>query len=108
MRAVVQRVTSAAVTVDDRIVGEIHRGLLVFVGVERGDGSADVDYIAHKIHDLRLFEDPTKASRHLNRSVADVNGGVLVVSQFTLAADCRKGRPASFDDAGVPGVARSP
>ena len=105
MRAVVQRVTSAAVTVDDRIVGEIDRGLLVFVGVERGDGPADVDYIAHKIHDLRLFEDPAEASRHLNRSVADVNGGVLVVSQFTLAADCRKGRRPSFDDAELPAIA---
>jgi len=105
MRAVVQRVTSAAVTVDDRIVGEIDRGLLVFVGVERGDGPADVDYIAHKIHDLRVFEDPIETSRHLNRSVADVNGGVLVVSQFTLAADCRKGRRPSFDEAEVPAIA---
>jgi D-tyrosyl-tRNA(Tyr) deacylase len=105
VRAVVQRVTSAAVTVDDRIVGEIDRGLLVFVGVERGDGPADVDYITQKIHDLRVFEDPIEASRHLNRSVADVNGGVLVVSQFTLAADCRKGRRPSFDDAEVPAIA---
>jgi len=105
MRAVVQRVTSAAVTVDDRIVGEIDRGLLVFVGVERGDGPNDVEYIANKIHDLRVFEDRTEASRHLNRSVADVNGAVLVVSQFTLAADCRKGRRPSFDDAELPAIA---
>ena len=105
MMAVVQRVTSAAVTVDDRIVGQIERGLLVFVGVERGDGPADVDYIAHKIRDLRVFEDPTESSRHLNRSVADVSGGVLVVSQFTLAADCRKGRRPSFDDAELPAIA---
>ena len=106
MRAVVQRVTSAVVTVDDRVVGDIEHGLLVFVGVERGDGPADVDYIAHKIHDLRVFEDPTEASRHLNRSVSDVNGSVLVVSQFTLAADCRKGRRPSFDDAAAPPIAR--
>jgi D-tyrosyl-tRNA(Tyr) deacylase len=105
MRAVVQRVTSAAVTVDDRVVGEIEHGLLVFVGVERGDGPADVTYIAHKIHDLRVFEDPTDGGRHLNRSVADVNGSVLVVSQFTLAADCRKGRRPSFDGAELPAIA---
>jgi D-aminoacyl-tRNA deacylase len=105
MRAVVQRVTSAAVTVDDRIVGQIEHGLLVFVGVERGDGPADVGYIAHKIRDLRVFEDPTESSRHLNRSVSDVGGGVLVVSQFTLVADCRKGRRPSFDAAEAPALA---
>ena len=105
MRAVVQRVTSAAVTVDDRIVGEIQHGLLVFVGVERGDGPADVEYIAHKIRDLRVFEDPGDSSKHLNRSVGDVGGGVLVVSQFTLAADCRKGRRPSFDAAEEPALA---
>jgi D-aminoacyl-tRNA deacylase len=80
MRAVVQRVTSAAVTVDDRAVGSIDRGLLV-------------------------FEDPTESSRHLNRSVADVGGSVLVVSQFTLAGDCRKGRRPSFDEAEAPAIA---
>ena len=105
MRAVVQRVTSAAVTVDGRIVGQINHGLLVFVGVERGDGPADVEYIAHKIRDLRMFEDPTESSRHLNRSVGDVGGSVLVVSQFTLAADCRKGRRPSFDAAETPAIA---
>lgn len=105
MRAVVQRVTSAAVTVDDRVVGSIDGGLLVFVGVERGDGPADVEYIAGKIRDLRVFEDPTESSRHLNRSVAEVGGGVLVVSQFTLAGDCRKGRRPSFDGAEAPAIA---
>ena len=105
MRAVVQRVASASVTVDARVAGQIDHGLLVFVGVERGDGPSDVEYIAHKIRDLRVFEDPADPSRRLDRSVADVGGGVLVVSQFTLAADCRKGRRPSFDAAEVPAIA---
>ena len=95
--------SSARVTVDDRTVGEIERGLLVLVGVEQGDGPADVEYLARKIRELRVFEDE---ARHLNRSVQDVGGSVLVVSQFTLAADCRKGRRPSFDDAAPPHVAR--
>ncbi len=106
MRAVVQRVASAAVTVGDRTVGHIDRGLLVFVGVEQGDGPLDVRYIAGKVRDLRVFEDPSEASRHLNRSVQDIGGGVLVVSQFTLAADCRKGRRPSFDAAADPPIAK--
>jgi len=103
MRAVVQRVLSAKVTVDDRTVGEIGQGLLVLVGVEQGDGPADVGYIARKIRELRVFEDE---ARHLNRSVQDVGGSVLVVSQFTLAADCRKGRRPSFDEAAPPRIAK--
>ncbi|OLC48260.1 MAG: D-tyrosyl-tRNA(Tyr) deacylase [Acidobacteria bacterium 13_1_40CM_2_64_6] len=103
MRAVVQRVLSAKVTVDDRTVGEIGQGLLVLVGVEQGDGPADVEYIARKIRELRVFEDE---ARHLNRSVQDVGGSVLVVSQFTLAADCRKGRRPSFDEAAPPRIAK--
>ena len=106
MRAVVQRVSSASVTVADRVVGRIDRGLLVFVGVEKGDGPADVRYITGKIRDLRVFEDPAEESRHLNRSVQDVGGAVLVVSQFTLNADCRKGRRPSFDNAAAPQLAR--
>ena len=106
MRAVVQRVLRASVTIGDRTAGQIDRGLLVFVGVERGDGPADVNYIASKIRELRLFEDPAGSSRHLNLSIADVGGSVLVVSQFTLAADCRKGRRPSFDQAAPPDVAR--
>ncbi len=105
MRAVVQRVSSAAVTVGDETVGRIDHGLLVFVGVERDDGPQDVSYIAHKVRDLRVFEDPADASRHLNRSVGEVGGSVLVVSQFTLAADCRKGRRPSFDAAAAPPIA---
>ena len=106
MRAVVQRVSSACVTVGDRDVGKIGCGLLVFVGVERGDGLPDVQYIAGKVRDLRVFEDPADPAKHLNRSVQDVRGSVLVVSQFTLAGDCRKGRRPSFDEAETPQVAR--
>jgi D-tyrosyl-tRNA(Tyr) deacylase len=99
-------VVRAAVNVGDRTVGEIDRGLLVFVGVERGDGPADVQYVAGKIRELRIFEDPADPSRHVNLSVQDVGGAVLVVSQFTLAGDCRKGRRPSFDQAAPPQVAR--
>ena len=106
MRAVVQRVSSAAVTVDARTVGEIGHGLLVLVGVEREDGPPDVEYVAGKIRDLRVFEDPADPSRHMNRSVQEVGGSVLVVSQFTLAGDCRKGRRPSFDGAAAPDLAR--
>jgi D-aminoacyl-tRNA deacylase len=106
VRAVVQRVLRASVTIGDRTAGQIDRGLLVFVGVERGDGPADVNYIAGKIRELRLFEDPAGSSRHLNLSIGDVGGSVLVVSQFTLAGDCRKGRRPSFDQAAPPDVAR--
>ena len=103
MRAVVQRVSSASVTVAGRVVGDIAHGLLALIGVEKDDGAADVEYIAGKIGDLRVFEDD---AHHMNRSVHDVGGAVLVVSQFTLAADCRKGRRPSFDAAAPPQVAR--
>ena len=103
MRAVVQRVSSASVTVESRTVGAIGHGLLVFVGVEKEDGPADTAYIAGKVRDLRVFEDD---AHHMNRSLQDVGGAVLVVSQFTLAADCRKGRRPSFDDAAAPQVAK--
>lgn len=103
MRAVVQRVASASVTVDGRTVGSIGPGLLALVGVEHDDGPADVEYIASKIHDLRVFEDE---AHHMNRSVSDVSGAVLVVSQFTLAADCRRGRRPSFDGAARPEIAK--
>jgi D-tyrosyl-tRNA(Tyr) deacylase len=106
VRAVVQRVLNAAVTVGDRTTGQIGRGLLVFVGVEQGDGPADVQYVAGKVRELRVFEDPADASRHVNLSIQDVGGAVLVVSQFTLAGDCRKGRRPSFDHAAPPHVAR--
>jgi D-tyrosyl-tRNA(Tyr) deacylase len=106
VKAVIQRVSSAAVVVDGRAVGTIGSGLLVLVGVEREDGPADVSYIASKVRDLRVFENPADPARHLNLSVHDVGGAVLVVSQFTLAGDCRKGRRPSFDEAAAPSVAK--
>lgn len=106
MRAVVQRVSQAAVTVGDRTVGQIGVGLLVLLGVEQGDGPDDVRYIAAKIRDMRVFEDGAEPSRRLNRSVQDVGGAVLVVSQFTLLADCRKGRRPSLAAAALGEIAR--
>ena len=110
MRAVVQRVASAAVTVLDsgtpRETGRIGPGLLVLLGVETGDGPADVQYMASKIRELRIFRDPVDPGKGMNVSVADIGGSVLVVSQFTLAGDCRKGRRPSFDGAAAPEVAR--
>ncbi|HLG59481.1 MAG TPA: D-aminoacyl-tRNA deacylase [Vicinamibacterales bacterium] len=104
MRAVIQRVTSARVTVGDRVTGEIARGLLVLLGVGRGDTTADVQYIAAKIRDMRVFE--SEAGKPMDRSVVDVGGSVLVVSQFTLYGDLRQGRRPSFDEAAAPEVAR--
>jgi len=110
MRAVVQRVASAAVAVADddgeREVGRIGHGLLVLIGVDRDDGPGDVQYIAGKIRDLRVFEDQGDGGRPFDRSVGEVGGSVLLVSQFTLAADCRKGRRPSFDGAAPPEIAR--
>ena len=104
MRAVVQRVTSARVTVDDRVTGEIESGLLVLVGVEDGDGPADVHYIASKIRDLRIFADE---AGKMNLSVLDRQGSVLVVSQFTLSGDARNGRRPSFASAAQPQIAKA-
>jgi len=105
MRAVVQRVTVARVRVADRIAGEIGRGLLVLLGVGRDDGPDDVRYVAGKIRDLRLFEGST--GKLMDRSVLDIEGAVLVVSQFTLYGDTRSGRRPAFDAAAPPDVARS-
>ena len=108
MRAVVQRVNSARVIVDTRVTGEIGRGLLVFVGVEKGDTHGDIEYLVNKVRELRIFEDDGGADgrKRMNRSVADVGGSVLVVSQFTLAGDVRRGRRPSFDEAAPPEIAR--
>lgn len=103
MRAVVQRVSRAKVTVDDNIAGEIGHGLLVLLGVGGNDQEADADYLAEKISGLRIFEDE---HGKMNHSVTEVSGGVLVVSQFTLYGDVRKGRRPSFDDAARPEKAR--
>jgi D-tyrosyl-tRNA(Tyr) deacylase len=104
MRAVVQRVASASVTVDGRITGQIGAGLVVFVGVAPDDGPADLDYIASKIRDLRIFSDE---NGRMNHSVVERGGAVLMVSQFTLLADARKGRRPSFDNAAPPSLADS-
>jgi D-tyrosyl-tRNA(Tyr) deacylase len=108
MRAVVQRVASARVTVGDRITGAIARGLLVFVGVEKDDAAGDAEYVGSKVRDLRIFDDEgdEHGRTRMNRSVVDVGGDVLVVSQFTLAGDVRRGRRPSFDGAAPPDVAR--
>ena len=94
--------------IGDRISGAIGRGLLVFVGVEKGDGAADVDYIVSKTREVRIFEDDGGADgrKRMNRSVVDIGGSVLVVSQFTLSGDVRRGRRPSFDDAAPPEIAR--
>jgi D-tyrosyl-tRNA(Tyr) deacylase len=99
MRAVVQRVSSASVTVDGGVSGAIGAGLLVLVGVGPLDTGADVAWMSEKLRTLRVFED--EAGR-MNRSVEDVGGSLLVVSQFTLHGDCRKGRRPSFDGAAPP------
>ena len=104
MRAVVQRVTSAKVMVIERVTGEIGPGLLVLLGVEQGDGPTDLQYIASKIRDLRIFADD---DGKMNRSVLDIEGGVLVVSQFTLSGDARNGRRPSFASAAPPQIARA-
>ena len=109
MRAVVQRVTGARVTVGERVTGEIGPGLLVFVGVDNDDTIADVEYVVAKVRDMRIFEDDGDETgrRRMNRSVADLSGSVLVVSQFTLAGDVRRGRRPSFDNAAPPDLAKS-
>lgn len=99
MKSVIQRVASASVTVDTKIVGEIGRGIMVLLGVEKGDTEAQADWLAEKISNLRIFEDQ---DGKMNRSVQDMGGSLLVVSQFTLAGNCEKGRRPSFDSAAAP------
>jgi D-aminoacyl-tRNA deacylase len=103
MRAVVQRVSRAKVTVADEVAGEIGTGLLVLLGVGEKDAQADADYCAQKICGLRIFED---ADGKMNRSVGDVGGSILAVSQFTLYGDVRRGKRPSFDSAAKPDQAR--
>ena len=102
MRAVVQRVSKASVTVDGQVVGVIDRGLVVLVGVTHGDTNAEADWLARKIAGLRIFED---AHGKINAGLIDVGGKTLVISQFTLYADARKGRRPSFTAAAGPEIA---
>jgi D-tyrosyl-tRNA(Tyr) deacylase len=102
MRACVQRVSEASVTVGDEVTGRIGRGVLVLLGVGREDRVEDAQYLADKIAALRIFDD---ADGKMNLSLADVRGGLLVVSQFTLWGDCRKGRRPSYIEAAPPEIA---
>ena len=102
MKAVLQRVSRAEVRVDGRAVGTIGRGLLVLLGVQRGDAAEDAVYLADKTAELRIFPDH---EQNMNRSLEDVGGACLVVSQFTLAGSTRRGRRPSFDGAAPPGEA---
>jgi D-tyrosyl-tRNA(Tyr) deacylase len=104
VRAVLQRTSSASVSVGGQIVGRIGPGLVVFVGVADGDGPADIEYVASKIRDLRVFGDD---QGRMNRSVVETGGAVLVISQFTLLGDVRKGRRPAFDAAARPEVAKA-
>lgn len=102
MRACVQRVHQSSVTVDHEILGQIGRGLVVLLGVEQGDGEDDARQLAERICGLRIFADD---EGKMNRSLEDIRGALLVVSQFTLLGDCRKGRRPSFTQAAPPEVA---
>jgi len=104
MRAVVQRVTSASVKVEQTVAGEIDGGLLVLLGVSKTDTASDADFLVDKIANLRIFSDD---AGKMNRSLVDVGGAMLVVSQFTLYGDARKGRRPSFDQAAPAEQARS-
>lgn len=102
MRAVIQRVSSATVEVDGQIVGQIGRGLLVYLGVGTGDDDSDAAFMAEKLVNMRIFADD---EGKMNRSTLDIAGQILLVSNFTLQGDCRKGRRPGFDGAAEPTIA---
>lgn len=99
MKTVIQRVTEASVTIDGKVNGKIGKGLMILIGVSSDDTKEQADWIAHKIANMRIFEDE---GQHMNRSILDVGGKILAVSQFTLYADCRKGNRPNFMAAGRP------
>jgi D-tyrosyl-tRNA(Tyr) deacylase len=104
MRALIQRVLESSVTVDDNIVGQIGQGMLVLLGVGQGDTQADLDYVVRKTINLRVFDD---ADSKMNLSVQDIGGAMLIVSQFTLLGDSRKGNRPGFSAAAAPDVAKA-
>ena len=103
MKLVIQRVNSASVTIENKLYSSINKGLLVLFGVEKDDKEDMIEYFAQKLLKLRIFEDE---QGKMNKSVLDINGEILAVSQFTLCADCKKGTRPSFDSAKEPGVAK--
>ena len=104
MIALIQRVSGATVTVEDRTVGSIGRGLLALIGIERGDGSAQAERLLERVLSYRIFED---AAGRMNHSLRDIGGGLLLVPQFTLAADTHKGTRPGFSTAATPALARA-
>ena len=106
MRVIIQRVTASQVTVNGQIVGQIGTGLNLLVGIASTDTDAELAWMARKCLDLRLFPDPERDNPRFDRSVQEIGGELLVISQFTLYGDCRKGRRPSFDRAAAPDLAR--
>ena len=102
MKALLQHVKRASVTVDGELISKINKGILIFLGVEKGDSEENADKLSEKITKLRIFEDENDK---MNLSVTDVDGEILVVSQFTLCGDCKKGTRPSFDKAATPDIA---
>lgn len=104
MIAVIQRVKSSNVKVEEEVVGEIGQGLNILLGVVKGDTSEDMQKLLHKIYNLRIFQDENEK---MNRSIQDIEGEVLIISQFTLAGNCKKGRRPSFDNSANPELAKA-
>lgn len=99
MRATLQRVTRASVTIDRKIKGQIGQGLVVFLGIKKGDGDSEINWMVEKVINLRIFEDKQEK---MNLSLKDIGGEMLIISQFTLYGDCRKGRRPGFSTAAPP------